>query len=163
MSAGRLLVAESGIHSRSDIERLVDAGIWNFLIGESIVRSDRSGRIFEGFARGEIVKKDNQVVSWASPQIKVCGLTVVEEAVACVETGADAIGLVFYPPSPRFVDEQRALEISVTLPEKVWKIGVFVDAPFLEVMKKVEFCRLNCVQLHGTEPPKWSEPSRPWE
>jgi phosphoribosylanthranilate isomerase len=100
------------------------------------------------------VRKDNPGASWASPQIKVCGLTLADEAVACAETGADAIGLVFYPPSPRFVSEQRAREISRSLPEQVWKIGVFVDAPFLEVMKNVEFCRLNCVQLHGTEPPE---------
>ncbi|MGC9964319.1 MAG: phosphoribosylanthranilate isomerase [Syntrophobacteraceae bacterium] len=100
------------------------------------------------------MRKDNPDVSWASPQIKVCGLTLADQAVACAETGADAIGLVFYPPSPRFVSEQRAREISGSLPEQVWKIGVFVNAPFLEVMKKVEFCRLNCVQLHGTEPPE---------
>lgn len=86
-------------------------------------------------------------------QVKVCGLTLVDEAVACAEMGADAIGLVFYPPSPRFVSAQRAREISVSLPDKVWKVGVFVDEPFLEVLKKAEFCRLNCVQLHGTESP----------
>ncbi len=95
--------------------------------------------------------------SWTSPQIKVCGLTLVDEAVACAETGADAIGLVFYPPSPRFVSEQRAREICMGLPEAVWKIGVFVNELFLEVMKKVEFCLLNCVQLHGTEPPEMVE------
>ncbi len=91
------------------------------------------------------------------PQVKVCGLTLVEEAVACAEVGADAIGLVFYPPSPRFVSGQRAREISASLPETVWKVGVFVDEPFLEVMKKAEFCRLNCVQLHGAEPPEMVE------
>jgi phosphoribosylanthranilate isomerase len=95
--------------------------------------------------------------SWASPQIKVCGLTLADEAVACAETGADAIGLVFYSPSPRFVSGQRAREISGNLPEKVWKIGVFVDEPFHEVMKKAEFCGLNCVQLHGSEPPEMVE------
>lgn len=100
------------------------------------------------------MKKDNPDALLASPQVKICGLTVVDEAVACAETGADAIGLVFYPPSKRFVSEQVAREISRSLPERVWKIGVFVDAPFLEVMKKIEFCRLNCVQLHGVELPE---------
>jgi phosphoribosylanthranilate isomerase len=90
-------------------------------------------------------------------QVKVCGLTVADEAVACAEMGADAIGLVFYPPSPRFVSVKRAREISGSLPERVWKIGVFVDEPFLEVLKKAEFCRLNCVQLHGTETPAMVE------
>jgi phosphoribosylanthranilate isomerase len=90
-------------------------------------------------------------------QVKVCGLTLVDEAVACAKAGADAIGLVFYPPSPRYVSEKMAREISESLPEKVWKVGVFVDEPFAAVMKKVEFCRLNCVQLHGTEPPEMVE------
>ncbi len=91
------------------------------------------------------------------PQVKVCGLTLVDEAVACAEMGADAIGLVFYPPSPRLVSGQRAREISESLPEQVWKVGVFVDESFPAVMKKAEFCRLNCVQLHGTEPPEMVE------
>jgi len=96
-------------------------------------------------------------VAPSCPQIKVCGLTVVDEAVACAEEGADAIGLVFYPPSPRFISAAKALEISVSLPETVWKVGVFVDEPFMEVLKKAEFCRLNCVQLHGSEPPAMVE------
>ena len=77
------------------------------------------------------------------PQVKVCGLTVIEEAVGCAEMGADAIGLVFYPPSPRWVSMLSAREISLALPHKVWKVGVFVDEPLREVLKKVEFCRLN--------------------
>lgn len=92
-----------------------------------------------------------------SPQVKVCGLTVVDEAVACAESGADAIGMVFYPPSPRFVTAPVAREIGANLPEGVCKIGVFVDEPFLEIMKMVELCRLDFVQLHGCEPPAMVE------
>jgi phosphoribosylanthranilate isomerase len=95
--------------------------------------------------------------SLSPPQVKVCGLTMVTEAVACAEAGADAIGLVFYPPSPRFLSGQEAREISVSLPKNVWKVGVFVDEPFTEVMKKADFCRLNCVQLHGSESPEMVE------
>lgn len=91
------------------------------------------------------------------PQVKVCGLTVVEEALGCAEAGADAIGLVFYPPSPRFVSSRTAREISVSLPEKVWKIGVFVDEPLHAVLERAESCRLSCVQLHGAEPPRMVE------
>jgi phosphoribosylanthranilate isomerase len=87
------------------------------------------------------------------PQVKVCGLTMVDEAVACAEMGADAIGLVFYPPSPRFLSGRSAREISMSLPEKIWKVGVFVDESFSNLMEKAEFCRLNCVQLHGSESP----------
>src|SRR5208337_171353 len=98
--------------------------------------------------------KDAQRFSSAYPQVKVCGLTLVDEAIACAELGADAIGLVFYPASPRFVSEPKAREICASLPEQVWKIGVFVNEPLMEVIKKVDFCRLNCVQLHGTETPE---------
>ena len=92
-----------------------------------------------------------------APQVKVCGLTVVDEAVFCAELGADAIGMVFYPPSPRFVTASTAHEISANLPRGVCKVGVFVDAPFLEIMKMAELCRLDFVQLHGCESPSTVE------
>jgi len=88
------------------------------------------------------------------PQVKVCGLTLVDEAIACAEMGADAIGLVFYPSSPRLVGERTAREISMALPENIWKVGVFVDEPVRKILKRVEFCGLNCVQLHGAESPE---------
>ena len=88
-----------------------------------------------------------------SPQVKVCGLTVADEALACAQSGADAIGLVFYPPSPRFVTAATAREICAKLPAGVRKVGVFVDAPFLEIVKMVESCGFDFVQLHGFESP----------
>ncbi len=103
------------------------------------------------------MRKERMTDPPASPQVKVCGLTRVDEAAECAALGADAIGLVFYPPSPRFVSDRQALEISSSLPERVWRVGVFVNKPFAEVMKKAEFCRLNCVQLHGIEPPEMVE------
>ncbi|MDR3569563.1 MAG: phosphoribosylanthranilate isomerase [Syntrophobacteraceae bacterium] len=90
-------------------------------------------------------------------QVKVCGLTVADEALGCVELGADAIGLVFYPPSPRFITAVAAREIGASLPPGVRKVGVFVDAPFLEIMKMAQFCGLDFVQLHGGEPPSMVE------
>lgn len=87
------------------------------------------------------------------PQVKVCGLTVVEEAVACAELGVDAIGLVFYPPSPRFVSEQTAVSITSNLPEGICTVGVFVNESYPAIMRKVEKCRLGAVQLHGVESP----------
>jgi phosphoribosylanthranilate isomerase len=93
----------------------------------------------------------------ASVQVKICGLTRLDEAIACAELGADAIGLVFYPPSPRFLTDAAAREISLGLPKSVRKIGVFVDEPFLEVLKRVEFCGLDGVQLHGVETPEMVE------
>ncbi len=101
---------------------------------------------------------EEEVLKISRPvQVKVCGLTRVHEAVACAEVGVDAIGLVFYPPSPRFVSDQLAREISSSLTEKVWKVGVFVNEPYTAVLKKVEFCRLSAVQLHGVESPEMVE------
>ncbi len=88
-----------------------------------------------------------------TPQVKVCGLTVVEEAAACAELGVDAIGLVFYPPSPRFVSEETAAAIAAGLPDRIWTIGVFVNEPCSAILRKVERCRLRAVQLHGIESP----------
>jgi phosphoribosylanthranilate isomerase len=85
------------------------------------------------------------------PQVKVCGLTSVEEAVGCADLGANAIGCVFFPKSPRHLSEIQAKEISMALPSEVKKVGVFVNESFPNIMHKVEFCRLNAVQLHGQE------------
>ncbi len=103
------------------------------------------------------MKKGGRHDPVSHPWIKVCGLTSADEAIACAELGADAIGLVFYPPSPRLVSRHRAREISWSLPEKVWKVGVFVNAPLSEMMEIARFCGLNCIQLHGAEAPEMVE------
>lgn len=85
------------------------------------------------------------------PQIKICGLTRVDEALACAELGADAVGFVFYPKSPRNVSGKQAGEICRALPGSVTTVGVFVDEPFYAIMQRVEQCGLKAVQLHGRE------------
>lgn len=88
------------------------------------------------------------------PQVKICGLTRAEEAAACVELGVRGIGCVFYPPSPRHVTEQQARTICRAVSSQPCTlVGVFVDESFDEIMRKVEKCGLNAVQLHGREPP----------
>ncbi len=87
------------------------------------------------------------------PEIKICGLTRIEEAAACAEAGADAIGLVFYPPSPRHLTMQQASEISLALPDQTARVGVFVDSPVSEILKTMDGSRLTAVQLHGQESP----------
>ena len=87
------------------------------------------------------------------PEIKICGLTRPDEAVACAEAGADAIGLVFYPPSPRHLTPQQASEISLALPDQTARVGVFVNCPVSDMQRLIEECRLTAVQLHGQEPP----------
>lgn len=87
------------------------------------------------------------------PQIKICGLTRVDEALGCIELGVDAIGLMFFPKSPRYVSDSTALEISTAVSGKVKSVGVFVNASYDEIMMRVDACRLSMVQLHGQEPP----------
>jgi len=62
-----------------------------------------------------------------TPQVKICGLTTVEKAIQCVELGADAIGCVFYPKSPRNITDAQAKEICAALPPEVVSVGVFVN------------------------------------
>ncbi|HDL08108.1 MAG TPA: phosphoribosylanthranilate isomerase [Desulfobacteraceae bacterium] len=88
-----------------------------------------------------------------STQIKICGLTRVDEAVKCALAGADAIGCVFYSKSPRFVTIAQAKEICSHLPESVKSVGVFVNETCSNIMQTVERCGLQAVQLHGQELP----------
>ncbi len=87
------------------------------------------------------------------PQVKICGLTREDEALACAELGADAIGGVFYPRSPRHLSEEQARSLFCSLPDTVCKVGVFVNEPFSTIMQRVDQCGLNAVQLHGRESP----------
>lgn len=101
----------------------------------------------------EIDKKDRSGCLRYIPQIKICGVTGIDNALSCAELGADAIGLVFHPKSPRFVKDDQARKICHALPERVKRVGVFVDEAFESIMQKVERCGINAVQLHGNEPP----------
>jgi phosphoribosylanthranilate isomerase len=87
------------------------------------------------------------------PQVKVCGLTDVKEAVETASLGADAIGLVFFNKSPRNLSLDQAKEISSALPDDITTVGVFVNESYAGIMRIVEYCRLKAVQLHGKEAP----------
>ena len=87
------------------------------------------------------------------PQVKICGLTQPQEAASCAAVGADAIGFIFYPPSPRSITPERAAQISRVLPEAVCPVGVFVDEDYDTVMQTAQIAGLRAVQLHGHEPP----------
>jgi phosphoribosylanthranilate isomerase len=88
------------------------------------------------------------------PQVKICGLTRVEHALQCADLGANAIGCVFYPKSPRHLTDDRAGEICSAVTDRVKTVGVFVNESFSSIMKRVECCRLFAVQLHGQESPE---------
>lgn len=87
------------------------------------------------------------------PQIKVCGLTNVKEAITTASLGVNAIGLVFFDKSPRNLSLYQAKEICSALPDDIITIGVFVNESFAEIMRIAEYCRLKAIQLHGQETP----------
>lgn len=88
-------------------------------------------------------------------RVKFCGITRVEDALAAVAQGCDAIGLVFYEKSPRAVDPHRAAEIVSVLPPFVSAVGLFVDAAAAQVQSVLDIVRLDVLQFHGDEPPAY--------
>lgn len=86
-----------------------------------------------------------------APLVKVCGLTQVDNALACESAGADLIGLVFFPKSPRHlrIPQAKAITAALTVPA----CGVFVNESYDTIMKTAEACDLKAAQLHGQEPP----------
>lgn len=85
-------------------------------------------------------------------RVKICGITREEDAVAAAEAGADAIGLVFYAPSPRNISIDQARRILCALPPFVSSVGLFVDASAAEVRAVLDQVPLSMLQFHGDEP-----------
>jgi indole-3-glycerol phosphate synthase/phosphoribosylanthranilate isomerase len=146
-------VAASGISKRKDIEAGIEAGIVNFLVGESIVRApDTQAFIHE--LLGESPEEAPRKKAGDSPMVKICGLTDPHEAKKCVELGANAIGLVFYEKSPRHISIDQARRITGNLPGSALSVGVFVNADQDYIMERIVACDLKAVQLHGQESPE---------
>ena len=87
-------------------------------------------------------------------RVKICGITRVEDALSAVEQGADAIGLVFYPPSPRYVSALQAAEIAQVLPAFVTVVGLFVDALSADIEAVLSKVPIDLIQFHGNETPE---------
>ena len=86
-------------------------------------------------------------------RVKVCGITRRRDALRAVDLGADALGFIFYPGSPRYIEPEKAAEIIRSIPPFVSPVGVFVDSTLREIRSVVRICQLSAVQLHGTENP----------
>ena len=86
--------------------------------------------------------------------VKVCGITSLEDALAAAEAGADAVGFVFWPGSPRCIAPARARAIGARLPSAVVRVGVFVDARRERLERTADEARLDLLQLHGSEAPE---------
>ena len=96
-------------------------------------------------------------------RIKICGLTREEDVDAAVAAGADAIGFVFYPPSPRYVTPQRAAELARRIPPFVDVVGLFVNETPETVLATCALAPINLLQFHGDETPAYCQQfARPW-
>ena len=84
-------------------------------------------------------------------RVKICGITSVGDGLAAARHGADAIGLVFYLPSPRRVTLERATEIAASLPAFVARVAVFVNPAAADVEAVIRACRPDLLQFHGEE------------
>lgn len=87
-------------------------------------------------------------------QVKICGLTSLDDAARCIELGADAIGLNFWPGSPRSIDLETARTIVDSLGDRAQMVGVFVDFGLTTVQAILRETGIEWAQLHGDEPPE---------
>ncbi|MDD5773286.1 MAG: phosphoribosylanthranilate isomerase [bacterium] len=87
-------------------------------------------------------------------KIKICGITKLEDALACIDYGADAIGFVF-AESPRRIDRSRCKEIVDRLPPFITTVGLFANQPQKEVDETVKYLHLDILQFHGDESPEF--------
>ena len=96
-------------------------------------------------------------------RVKICGLTRETDVRAAAALGADAIGLVFYAPSPRAVAVEQARRLCAALPPFVTSVGLFVDAEPDQVRATLAQVPLDLLQFHGEEPPDYCAAfGRPW-
>lgn len=86
-------------------------------------------------------------------EVKICGLTTVDDALRCIDAGADALGLNFWPGSPRCVDLEVAGQIVDACGERATMVGVFVDFTLQQVREILRETETSWAQLHGGEPP----------
>lgn len=89
-------------------------------------------------------------------RVKICGITCIEDALAAIEFGADALGFVF-APSPRRIAPEQAAAIAAQLPPFVARVGVFVNESLERVREIMTRCDLDYAQLHGSESPEYCQ------
>ena len=88
-------------------------------------------------------------------RVKICGLTRREDVQTAVDAGADALGFVFYPASPRYVSAHKASELMAEMPPFVTSVGLFVNVDIDDIAAVVETTHLSLLQFHGDESPEW--------
>jgi phosphoribosylanthranilate isomerase len=94
--------------------------------------------------------------------VKICGITNAEDALAAIEAGADALGLVLYEKSPRYITQDRARDLVRKLPARIEKVGVFVNEGLDDMERIAETAGLTGIQLHMRFPhSQWAERASP--
>ena len=88
-------------------------------------------------------------------KVKICGITNLEDAIASVIAGCDALGFVFYKKSPRYITPKKARKIIRLIPKDIRKVGVFVNAPEKNIREIARKCKLDLLQFHGEESPEF--------
>ena len=99
----------------------------------------------------------------SATRIKICGVTRAQDAQACAASGADAIGLVFYPRSSRAVTVHQAADIVAAVPPFVSVVALFVDEPIGSIERIISTLSIDVIQFHGDESPEFCHQfGRPW-
>lgn len=146
----RLVVAESGIHTASDARRMARCDVQAMLVGESLVTShDIPGQI------RTLLEGANESV-----QVKICGLRTRDQIHTASDAGADLLGLMFYEPSPRYIQPGEARELLNNVEQGQITpdiVGVFVNEEAGFISDVAEQVGLHFVQLHGEESPELCE------
>ena len=93
-------------------------------------------------------------------KVKICGITNLDDALAAVEYGADALGFVFFTGSPRYVSHEKVGAIIKKLPSFTTTVGVFVDERIEQIERMIGLTGIDIVQFHGNEPPEMCNISR---
>ena len=136
-------VAESGIRSLEDAARMRDAGFDAILVGEHLLRQDDRAAAVRSLL--------------GAPQVKICGITREEDALAAVEAGASFLGFVFAEGSRRRIGAEAARKIAAVVRsrnDRVRIVGVYRDQPVAFIRDTAVEADLDLVQLHGSEPPE---------
>lgn len=90
-------------------------------------------------------------------RVKICGITRASDALHAAELGADALGLVFYPGSPRYIEPRAAREVLAAVPPLVTTVALFLDPTVAEVEQVLAQLPIDLLQFHGTESPEFCE------
>ena len=134
--AGVLVIAESGIAARNDVDRLAPA-VDAFLVGSALMAASDTGQAARALVHG---------------RVKLCGLTGVEDIALAANGGATHAGLIFVPGTARAVTARHGRELAAAAKDAGLKsVGVFRDCPVADVVRVAEEAGLDAVQLHGRE------------